>query len=323
MLSATDLRGLYAIIPTPARPGAEQLGATNTIDLDETERLINALIRDGSSGLIVLGTTGECATVSDADYEAFVDCVCRVVNRRVPTFVGATALGGHEVHRRLKFAQDRGADGSLLGLPMWQPLTTEMAVKYYAAVSRDFPKFAIMVYANMRAFRFGFPLEFWQAVVKAAPTIMSAKYSKAQGLKDLIAATGRKVNFMPIDMSVAEFHSISPETTTACWATEAAMGPAPALAVMNAVLANDKPGIKKYNDEIAWSNEPIMGMLANPELFASYNIQVEKARIDAAGYCKPGPVRPPYDVFPAEYDAASRECGRRWAELCKRIAAHA
>jgi len=207
----------------------------------------------------------------------------------------------------------------LLGLPMWQPVTTDMAVKYYAEVSKLFPRLALMVYANMRAFRFGFPLEFWSALVKQAPTVMSAKYSRAQGLKQLIAATGCNINFLPIDMSVAEFHEISPETTTACWATAAAMGPEPSLAVMNAVLANDKARIKQWNDEIAWANEPILGMLANPELFASYNIQVEKVRIAAAGYCKPGPIRPPYDVFPAEYEAASRECGRRWVELRKKL----
>jgi hypothetical protein len=124
---------------------------------------------------------------------------------------------------------------------------------------------------------------------------------------------------MPIDMGVAQFHALSPETTTACWATAAAMGPEPAVAIINAVLRNDAPRIKELNAQIAWTNEPIHGMLEKPELFASYNIQVEKVRIAAAGYCKPGPIRPPYDVFPEEYAAAARECGRRWAELRKRL----
>ena len=33
MLRAQDLRGIYAIIPTPAKPGAERLDATDTVDL--------------------------------------------------------------------------------------------------------------------------------------------------------------------------------------------------------------------------------------------------------------------------------------------------
>lgn len=319
MLSASDIRGLYAIIPTPARPGAEALDATDTVDLAESERLIEALIRDGVNGLIVLGTTGECATLSSADYEVFVDCVCSTVRRRIPTFVGTTALGGQEVYRRLRFAQERGADGSLLGLPMWQPVTTPMAVKYYAAVANALPKLAIMVYANARAFRYTFPLEFWSAVAKAAPTVTSAKFSRSAGLPQLIAATGRRINFMPIDMAVAEFHAISPETTTACWATAAAMGPEPSLAVIDAASRDDAEHLRILDQGIAWANEPILDLLHKPEEFASYNIQIEKIRIETAGYCKPGPIRPPYDVIPDVHAEAARECGRRWKQLRERL----
>ena len=37
----------------------------------------------------------------------------------------------------------------------------------------------------------------------------------------------------------------------------------------------------------------------------------------AAGYSDCGPVRPPYQDFPEEHAAAARECGHRWAEVCK------
>jgi len=319
MLTTTDLRGLYAIIPTPACHGAETIDAIDTVDLDETERLISNLLKDGASGLIILGTTGECATLSNADYDTFVDCVCRVVDQRVPTFVGATALGGHEAYRRLSFARQRGADGSLLGMPMWQPMTTDMAVKYYAEVSEALPDFAIMVYANARAFRYGFPMEFWQRLIKVAPTVISAKYSRTQGLAELIEATEGRINFMPIDMSVAEFYAASPETTTACWATAAAMGPEPAVAAIDAALQRDEKGLKAIDANIAWSNEPIMDLLSNPELFASYNIQIEKIRIETAGYCRPGPIRSPYNVIPEKFAEAARECGRRWVVLRKQI----
>ena len=36
------------------------------------------------------------------------------VNRRVPTFIGTTSLGAHEVVDRMRFVRDRGADGVLL-----------------------------------------------------------------------------------------------------------------------------------------------------------------------------------------------------------------
>ena len=120
---------------------------------------------------------GECATTSQADYEAYVDCLLRTVRGRIPTFVGTTALGGHEIARRIKFVKELGATGTLLGIPMWQPANVDMAVKFYADVAATFADFPIMVYANPRAFRFDFGVEFWRQVVDKAPTVMSAKFS--------------------------------------------------------------------------------------------------------------------------------------------------
>lgn len=319
MLSAKDMVGLYAIIPTPAKPEGMRLDAENTVDLAETERLVEKLIADDVSGLIALGTTGECATLSRKDYEAFCDCVLRVVNRRIPTFMGTSALGGHEVANRIRFVREHGADGTLLGLPQWQPVTTEMAVGFYKDVSATFPDVAVMVYANARAFRYSFPVDFWRALAREAPTVMSAKLSRPKNLRELIDGTNGRIHILPNEMTVHEFYAQSPETTTACWATAAGMGPAPAIALMNAILGKRSAEVESIACDIAWANEPLKPIFGNPEVFGSYNIQVEKTRINAAGYCRCGPVRPPYAHMPSDYEAMSKECGRRWAELCNRL----
>lgn len=317
MLTAQDIRGLYAIIPTPAKPDANRLDATDTVDLAETERLVNALINDGVSGLITLGTTGECATLSHQDYEAFVTCVLETVDRRIPTLIGTTALGGHESAGRLRLIRDRGADGTLLGLPMWQPAVDEEAVRYYREVSECFPDLAVMVYANSRAFRYKFPIEFWAAVAKEAPTVCAAKHSRPAHLNELISASLGRIQFVPHEMSVSKFYELSPETTIACWATSAAMGPAPAQAMIDAILQKNEAGIETMAAAIAWASEPIKPVISDPEVFACYNIQLEKMRINAAGYCRSGPMRPPYDYMPPDFQSAAVECGRRWALLCE------
>ena len=51
MLTAKDFHGLWAIIPTPSKPGADRADAVDTVDLDETARVVDALIRDGSDAL--------------------------------------------------------------------------------------------------------------------------------------------------------------------------------------------------------------------------------------------------------------------------------
>ena len=52
--------------------------------------------------------------------------------------------------------------------------------------------------------------------------------------------------------------------------------------------------------------------------FACYNTQLEKARIDAAGYMRCGPPRPPYTDLPDEWRQAAETNGRAWADLCTR-----
>ena len=97
--------------------GAERLDATNTVDLDETARIAESLVHDGANGIMALGTMGECATLSQNDYEAYVDCLVKTVRGRIPTFVGTTALGGHEIARRIKFVKGLGATELLLAFP--------------------------------------------------------------------------------------------------------------------------------------------------------------------------------------------------------------
>src|SRR5688500_13730170 len=121
MLTADEVVGVVAVLPTPSKPGAESVLATDTVDLDETARLTEAVIQDGAGSIMALGTTGECATLSDEDYRKFVDCVLTTVRGRIPTFMGATALGTHEMVKRIRFVKEQGASATLLGIPMWQP----------------------------------------------------------------------------------------------------------------------------------------------------------------------------------------------------------
>jgi trans-o-hydroxybenzylidenepyruvate hydratase-aldolase len=49
--------------------------------------------------------------------------------------------------------------------------------------------------------------------------------------------------------------------------------------------------------------------------FSKYNIGLEKARMDEAGWLKAGPCRPPYTLVPDEYLAGARKSGKAWAAL--------
>ena len=64
--------------------GVERWDATDTVDLDELARLTEALVQSGVNGMVAMGTTGECATLTNSEWEQAAACVIETVRRRVP-----------------------------------------------------------------------------------------------------------------------------------------------------------------------------------------------------------------------------------------------
>jgi dihydrodipicolinate synthase/N-acetylneuraminate lyase len=203
---------------------------------------------------------------------------------------------------------------------MWQPLTLEGAIKYFGSVSEEFPDFGIMVYANSRAFRFDFGIDFWEAVAKKAPTIKHAKGGASpNNLLQALEVTNRTINFVPNDGGALAMAEVSRETTTACWS--ATMGPHPATALMNAIASGDMDRAKQISDELHSAGPGVRSFLSDSDFFASFNIQFEKIRMNSAGYVNAGPMRPPYDYVPKDFEDACIENGKRFAALEKKYAA--
>ena len=71
LLTADDIHGAWAIMPTPAKPDASDWRAEDTVDLDETTRVVNALIDAGVDGILTLGTFGEGGMMNFAASVAF------------------------------------------------------------------------------------------------------------------------------------------------------------------------------------------------------------------------------------------------------------
>src|SRR5712692_9335916 len=177
MLSAKDIRGVCVMIPTPCKPGHDGWDSTDSVDLEETARMIEALIKAGIGSIAACGTTGECAALLWEEKRAFIDTIAQVNRKRVPVFAGATALGTKEVIRQMRGLKDVGADGAFVGLPLWQTPTIENSVRFFADLSEAVPDMPIMIYANARFFKSTFPTSFWAGVAKKAPTVVLTKMS--------------------------------------------------------------------------------------------------------------------------------------------------
>jgi trans-o-hydroxybenzylidenepyruvate hydratase-aldolase len=98
-----------------------------------------------------------------------------------------------------------------------------------------------------------------------------------------------------------------------------AAGPEPVVALKKAINAADWKQAKQIADDIYWAYENFFPQ-GSFVAFHTYNIGIQKARFDAAGYIKAGPALPPYHVTPPHILECARECGLRWKKLREKYA---
>ena len=70
------------------------------IDDKAFERLVEWQIEEGTHGLVPVGTTGECPTLSHEEHEHVIELCVKVAKKRVPVIAGAgsnSTAGGHQL----------------------------------------------------------------------------------------------------------------------------------------------------------------------------------------------------------------------------------
>ena len=316
-LTAADIKGAWVIIPTPAQANAADWRSEDTVDLQETARAVEALVSAGVDGILSLGTFGEGSTLTWAEKRAFMGCVVETIRGRVPYFCGTTSLSTRESVRQTREAADLGVDGTMLGPPMWCQADTPTAVQFYRDMAEACPDTAICIYANPEAFKYDFPRPFWAEMAKI-PQVVSAKYlGIAQIVTDLRLVQGR-IKFLPTDGIYYGAARIDPEACNAFWTGGACCGPVPAIRLRDEVAKARASGDWSKAKSVAEAiNRTLAPLFPNGSFaeFSKYNIGLEKARMDAAGWMKAGPARPPYHVIPEKYLEGARLSGQLWAKL--------
>ncbi len=317
LLTVDDVHGAWAIMPTPATPDASDWRAENTVDLDETARVVEALIAAGIDGILTLGTFGEGATLTWEEKRAFLATVVETARGRVPFFGGTTSLNTRETIRQTRAGRDIGMDGTMLGPPMWCQADIPTAVQFYNDVAEACPDVAICVYANPEAFKFDFPRPFWAQVARI-PQVVSSKYLGIANIVADLRLTQGRIRFLPTDTNYYATARIDPENCTAFWTGGAACGPAPIIRlrdkVKKAKTTGDWRAAKEVADAISAANATLFPKGSFAE-FSKYNVGLEKARMDEAGWMVAGPARPPYHLVPTDYLEGARQAGRAWAKL--------
>ena len=106
-----------------------------SVDGKALRRLVKFQIQNGVEAIIPSGTTGEGATLSDAEQQSVTRIVVEEANKKVKIIAGA---GSHETSTVIKLAQhavDAGADAVLCVTPYYNKPTQEGLYRHYAIIA--------------------------------------------------------------------------------------------------------------------------------------------------------------------------------------------
>jgi 4-hydroxy-tetrahydrodipicolinate synthase len=124
-----ELFGCGTALVTPFR-------ADGGVDETALQRHVEWQIRNGIELLVPCGTTGEAATLSDAEWLRVIEVTCAAAAGRVPVFAGCTHNATHAaVKRAQRAAQIAGLTGILTANPYYNRPGQEGQYQHFKAIA--------------------------------------------------------------------------------------------------------------------------------------------------------------------------------------------
>ena len=108
---------------------------TGEIDYDSLKRLVDFHLQNGTQGLVIMGTTGEAATISFAEQVQVITAVCEQVKGRIGVVAGNGANATAEAVERTKALSQLPIDGFLTVTPFYNKPMQKGMVLHFNAVA--------------------------------------------------------------------------------------------------------------------------------------------------------------------------------------------
>lgn len=95
----------------------------NGVNMKEFEKLLNFQLENKADSIIVCGTTGEAATMTQDEKIEVIKCAIKTINHKIPIIVGTGSNNTKQAIENAKLAETLGADGILVVTPYYNKCT--------------------------------------------------------------------------------------------------------------------------------------------------------------------------------------------------------
>jgi 4-hydroxy-tetrahydrodipicolinate synthase len=134
-----EIKGSITALITPMVNGS----------VDETafQKLVDWQIKEGTNGLVPVGTTGESPTLSEVEHKRVVEIAVKTAAGRVPVIAGTGSNSTEEALDYTRHAKEAGADAALIVVPYYNKPTQEGIYAHFKCIADaiDIPIFVYNV----------------------------------------------------------------------------------------------------------------------------------------------------------------------------------
>lgn len=234
------IKGSLPALVTPMRDGA--------VDHEALEKIVEWHLKEGSHGLVPVGTTGESPTLSHDEHEAVVERVVKTAAGRVPVIAGAGSNNTDEGIRLMRHAESVGATAALVVTPYYNKPTQAGLIAHFTAL-HDCCDLPIIIY-NIPG----------RSVIDMSPTTMGAlaKLPRIIGVKDATGDVTRVsdqretcgADFIQLSGEDASAIGFNAHGGTGCISVTANVAPRLCAEFQEATLAGDYAKALTYQDRL-------------------------------------------------------------------------
>lgn len=107
----------------------------NKINFPELGKIIDDQIANHTDAIIITGTTGESATMSDEEHKAAIKFAVEHVNKKIPVIAGTGSNDTHYAIQLSQYAESVGADALLVVTPYYNKCTQAGLVSHYNKIA--------------------------------------------------------------------------------------------------------------------------------------------------------------------------------------------
>ena len=160
------------------------------VDFNALENLIEWHIKNGSDGIVSVGTTGESATLSTDEHLDVIKHTVKFVNGRIPVIAGSGSNSTAQAIETTKESLKIGADYSLLVTPYYNKPSQRGLIEHYTKIANS---------SDMRLILYNVPSRTSCDMLPETIEVLS-EHNNIIGIKEAVNSTKRMKQLLNISL---------------------------------------------------------------------------------------------------------------------------